>query len=180
MILKLINKSEEALSATEKRVLKHVSEKVPISKNAHEEFTEKLTYGQRVADKVASFGGSWPFIGLFALFLFLWIGGNSLYLILSHNKPIDPFPFILLNLFLSMLAAIQAPVIMMSQNRQSAHDRMDAQHDYEVNLKAEIEILSLHHKMDDLREQQLTKLMEIQRKQIELLENIIQEIKKNP
>jgi uncharacterized membrane protein len=175
MLLKIINKSEDKLTAAEQHVLKHIREKRPISRNKHQEYTDTLTFGQRIADKVASFGGSWPFIGLFVLFLVIWVGGNTLYLVLTKNKPFDPFPFILLNLFLSMLAAIQAPVIMMSQNRQAAHDRLDAQHDYEVNLKSELEIMSLHHKLDELRETQLLELIELQKRQISMLENILQE-----
>lgn len=150
MFGKIINKSEDMLTTAEQHVLKHIREKRPISRNQHQEYSDTMTFGQKVADKVAAFGGSWPFIGLFVLFLVLWVGGNLLYLLLTQKKPFDPFPFILLNLFLSMLAAIQAPVIMMSQNRQAAHDRLDAQHDYEVNLKAELEIMALHHKLDEL------------------------------
>ena len=172
IVKRLLKKGEEALGETEKHILQHLAEKEPISRNTHEEFTDKLTFGQKVADKVASFGGSWPFIGIFALFLFTWIGGNVALLFFFHKKPIDPFPYILLNLFLSMLAAIQAPVIMMSQNRQSAHDRLDAQHDYEVNLKAEIEIMALHQKLDELREKQWQDLIQLQQEQILLLNSI--------
>lgn len=170
--LKLLKKSEEALTATEKRVLERLIEQKSISRNTHQEFTEKLTFGQKVADKVASFGGSWPFIGIFALILALWIGVNVAMLMAFHKKPFDPYPFILLNLFLSMLAAIQAPVIMMSQNRHAAQDRLAAEHDYEINLKAELEIMTLHHKLDELREQQWKQLIELQKQQIDLLESL--------
>jgi len=176
----LLKKSEEALTATEKHVIQHLKDRQAISRNIQKEFTEKLTFGQRVADKVAAFGGSWPFIGIFALILVIWIGGNTVMLFTFHKKPFDPFPYILLNLFLSMLAAIQAPVIMMSQNRQSAHDRIDAQHDYEVNLKAELEIMSLHQKLDELREKQLLELIELQKKQIEILESLRKSMPEKP
>ena len=168
----LLKKSETALTETEKHVLQHLKEKEAISRNTHKDFTDDMTFGQRVADRVAAFGGSWTFIGIFTMILTLWIGGNTVMLIMFHKKPIDPFPYILLNLFLSMLAAIQAPVIMMSQNRQAVHDRLDAQHDYEVNLKAEIEIVALHQKLDELREQQLMEMLELQKQQITLLEQI--------
>lgn len=155
---KLLRKPLEMMNETEKHVLEHIREKQPISKNVHKEHTETLTFGQRIADKVASFGGSWPFIIIFGCFLVLWIGVNT-YLLINYKKTFDPYPFILLNLFLSMLAAIQAPVIMMSQNRQADHDRLDAMHDYEVNLKAELEIAQLHLKIDEMREQQLNELL---------------------
>ena len=111
-------------------------------------YPSQMTFGERLADRVATFGGSWTFIGLFLGAMVIWIVINS------RGAAVDPFPFILLNLMLSCLAALQAPVIMMSQNRQSAKDRLDAQHDYEVNLKAEMEIVALHFKMDELREKQ--------------------------
>lgn len=169
IISALLKKTEHDLNDTEKHVLQHLRNKEAISRNVHKEFTADLTFGQRLADRVASFGGSWPFIGLFAIFMLLWIGSNVVMLLFFKSKPFDPFPYILLNLFLSMLAAIQAPVIMMSQNRQAAHDRIDAQHDYEVNLKAEIEIMALHQKLDELRENKWEKLIEIQQQQIAML-----------
>jgi len=131
---------------------------------------EKLTLGQRIADKVATFGGSWKFIIIFAFILLAWISINS-YLLLK--KPFDPYPFILLNLILSCLAAIQAPVIMMSQNRQEAKDRVRAQNDYQINLKAEIEIKQLHEKIDHILIHQAKRLFEIQEIQIELMEQIM-------
>ena len=123
-----------------------------------------MTFGERLADRVATFGGSWTFIGLFLGAMVIWIVMNS-----RGAAAVDPFPYILLNLMLSCLAALQAPVIMMSQNRQAAKDRLDAQHDYEVNLKAEMEIVALHFKMDELREKQWARLMEVQNRQTELL-----------
>ena len=170
----LFNKSIDELNPTEQHVLKHIAEKEPISRDTHADFSEHLTFGQRIADKVAAFGGSWPFIGIFTAFLALWICGNTIVLVVYHHRPFDPFPYILLNLFLSMLAAIQAPVIMMSQNRQSAHDRVVATHDYEVNLKAELEIIALHQKLDELRELQWQQLLSIQKEQIDRLDVITQ------
>ena len=122
------------------------------------------TLGERVADRVAAFGGSWPFI-------FLALGAIVTWLLLNAGAttPFDPYPFILLNLVLSCLAALQAPIIMMSQNRQSAHDRRDAQHDYEVNIKAELEIVALHEKLDEMREAKWNQLIELQERQLALL-----------
>lgn len=138
------------------------------------EFEGKLTLGQRVADKVAVFGGSWKFIVTFMCILGLWIIVNSIVLIW---KPFDPYPFILLNLILSCIAAIQAPVIMMSQNRQEAKDRLRAQHDYQVNLKAELEIRHLHEKVDHLIFKQWQRLLEIQEIQTELMEELAEHIR---
>jgi uncharacterized membrane protein len=129
----------------------------------------KLTFGQRVADKIAAFGGSWTFIITFCLFLALWIVINAGVLL---RQPFDPYPFILLNLMLSFLAALQAPVIMMSQNRQEARDRRHAEGDYKINLKAELEIRHLHEKMDYLLHQHATKLMEVQQIQLDLLREL--------
>ena len=157
-----------ALTEKEKHVLQHLRDREPISRNVHAETAEQLTFGQKVADKVAAFGGSWPFIIIFLCILLSWIALNT-YLLLNHRKTFDPYPFILLNLVLSMLAALQAPVIMMSQNRQAEHDRKDAEHDYEVNLKAEFEIMALNEKMDELRTQQWEQLMQAQRDQINKL-----------
>lgn len=111
--------------------------------DTNREFDKTLTFGQRMADRVAAFGGSWAFIGIFGAILIVWIALNVT-LVSQRRHAFDPYPFILLNLVLSTLAALQAPVIMMSQNRQSAKDRLDAQHDYEINVKAEIEIEELH------------------------------------
>jgi uncharacterized membrane protein len=172
IVKRILEDGKEVLGEREKHILQHLKEKEPISRNVMDEYSDKLTFGQRVADKVASFGGSWPFIGIFALILILWIGGNIFMLLALHKKPFDPYPFILLNLFLSMLAAIQAPVIMMSQNRQSAHDRIAAEHDYEVNLKAELEIMNLHQKLDELREQKWAELVAMQTQQMEMLKSI--------
>ena len=131
------------------------------------EFRRQLTFGERVADQVARFGGSWTFLACFAAFMLAWMFVNT-----STVGPADPYPFILLNLILSCLAAVQAPVIMMSQNRQSARDRFDAQQDYQVNLRAEIQIAALHAKLDDARATDLQRLVQLQARQIEVLERI--------
>ncbi|MFN6039300.1 MAG: DUF1003 domain-containing protein, partial [Bacteroidota bacterium] len=136
------------------------------------------SWGDRMADRIASFGGSWRFVIIFLLFLFCWIIFN---LFDFAYLNFDPYPFILLNLILSSLAALQAPVIMMSQNRVEAKDRLRAEHDYQINLKAEIEIRSLHQKMDHLLMKQMQHLTEIQQLQIDLLEKIRKQLnlKKN-
>ena len=127
-------------------------------------FDQQMTFGQRAADRVAGFGGSWMFIGLFLLSLLVWMIVNT-----ELHRPFDPFPFILLNLMLSCVAALQGPVIMMSQNRQSAKDRNDAKLDYEVNVRAETDIARLHEKIDQ-RDMQIQELLEINRRQLALLE----------
>lgn len=131
---------------------------------------EILTKGQKISDKVARFGGSWAFIISFGVVLFLWIVYNSF----AASRAFDPYPFILMNLVLSCIAALQAPIIMMSQNRQEEKDRQRAENDYLVNLKAEVEVRHLHEKMDLLIGEQMTKLMEIQALQLQLLEKLSQ------
>jgi CRP/FNR family transcriptional regulator, cyclic AMP receptor protein len=132
------------LRATDEMLRTHVA------KNVNEEEEEMMTFGERIADKVAAFGGSWTFIIFFGFILLCWAALNT---ILLHDKGFDPYPYILLNLFLSMLASLQAPVIMMSQNRQSSKDRLKADLDYEVNLKAELEVAQLHNKVDKVYEE---------------------------
>ena len=134
-------------------------------------FEEQMTLGQRVADRVAQFGGSWPFISIFLLMMLVWMIVNG-----ELRRPFDPYPYILLNLCLSCLAALQAPVIMMSQNRLAQKDRLMASHDYEVNLRAEMEIQSLHARFDDLRDRDWAALVAIQQRQIELLESIVRSL----
>lgn len=141
-----------------------------LSVDATASFEERRTLGERAADRLAAFGGSWTFLGLFAVFLILWMAYN-----LESPHGWDPYPFILLNLMLSCIAAIQAPIIMMSQGRQAATDRAEARNDYEVNLKAEVQIAALHVKLDELREAQWRDLMAAQQKQIELLERMLRE-----
>ncbi len=154
------------LSAIEQAVVQSLTEHEKISRDVNREFDQQLTFGDRLADRIASFGGSWQFIILFGVILFVWIGVNT-FLLLS--RPFDPYPFILLNLILSCMASIQAPVIMMSQNRQAAKDRMQSELDYKVNLKAEIEIQHLNMKIDQLINHQWQRLLEIQRMQLEVL-----------
>lgn len=134
---------------------------------------EVMTSGQSISDKVAQFGGSWKFIIIFMIILALWIFYNS---VASNGLNFDPYPFILMNLILSTIAALQAPVIMMSQNRQEEKDRMRSENDYLINLKAEIEIRSLHQKIDLLLEEQIKTLFDSQAKQFELLEDMAEKI----
>src|SRR5436853_838651 len=166
--------SVEGLSELEHRVLHSFAKRLHISRNTNRQFDERLTFGQRLADRVASFGGSWTFILIFGGILFFWVILNS-FILIRRGDAFDPYPYILLNLFLSMLAALQAPVIMMSQNRQAAKDRLDAAHDYKVNLKAELEILGLHEKLDELRERKWADLILMQQEQIKLLTELLAE-----
>ena len=168
----------DRLGDREKHIAHHLAERTPISENVRKEFSARMTFGQRMADRVASFGGSWVFISIFVAIMVTWVILNSLILI-RLGKPFDPYPYILLNLFLSMLAAIQAPIILMSQNRQASKDRVSAEHDYEVNLKAEIEILTLHEKIDSLRERQWDELVAMQQEQLSLLSQLVGELKKS-
>jgi uncharacterized membrane protein len=165
-IRSLIETERGELSDLEKEVVESLAKNEILSMHVDQEFESKLTFGQRLSDRMASFGGSWRFIIIFACILVLWIFVNSLLLTL---KPFDPYPFILLNLILSCLAAIQAPIIMMSQNRQEAKDRLRASYDFQINLKAELEIRQLHQKLDHLLSRQWERLIEIQEVQIELL-----------
>ena len=157
------------LTQLEHEVLESLQKQETVSANADVEFDATLTLGQRLADRIADFGGSWTFIITFALVMFAWMFLNS-YLLAA--RPFDPYPYILLNLFLSGLAAIQAPVIMMSQNRQEARDRLRSVRDYQVNLKAELEIRHLHQKLDHLLSHQWERLVEIQEIQMELINEI--------
>lgn len=169
----------ETLSKREKEFLKRLLERKHIARDTNVEFANQLTLGQRLADKVASFGGSWRFIILFGSVLVAWVILNSVILARAHGS-FDPYPYILLNLFLSMLASIQAPIIMMSQNRQAIKDRLDASHDYEINLKAELEISTLQQKLDELRDKQWGELVEMQQEQIRLLTRLLDEKNVNP
>jgi uncharacterized membrane protein len=158
----LFGKTANELSAAEKRVLKLARERKTLSTNASDDFLADSTAGQRLADSIARIGGSWAFICGFLGFLVFWVVVNTIVLL---SGAFDPYPFIFLNLILSMLAAIQAPIIMMSQNRQTERDRFMAAKDYEINLKAEIEVLGLHQKIDM---QVLTEIREL-KGQIEAL-----------
>jgi len=157
------------LTHLEGAVLESIKEQEVLSKNVDAEFDSKFTVGEKIADRVADFGGSWVFIIIFMTVIFIWIVINTSLLL---SRPYDPYPFILLNLILSCLAALQAPVIMMSQNRQEAKDRLRAEHDYQVNLKAELEIRNISAKIDQLISHQWQRLLEIQRIQLEFMEDI--------
>lgn len=168
-IEKVFEAEKGELSQLESDVMRSLKEHELLTKNINAEFERKLTFGEKLSDKVAEFGGSWRFIIIFGIVLVLWITINSIALL----KHFDSFPYILLNLILSCIAAIQAPIIMMSQNRQEAKDRMRSEHDYRVNLKAELEIRHLHEKMDHLISHQWQRLLEIQQIQTEIMEEII-------
>ena len=157
------------LSVEERRVIEHLVRRSVTARSAPSTLSGGQTFGQRLADRVAAVGGSWGFIIAFSIVLVVWVLGNTMLLSGLGLRPFDPYPFIFLNLLLSMLAAIQAPVIMMSQNRQAAKDRIAAEHDYETNLKAELEIMGLHEKLDGLRTRELADLMA---QQIALLQTL--------
>jgi uncharacterized membrane protein len=165
----MLMRERRELTDLERDVLKSLKEHEIVAQNVEEEFRQNLTFGERLADHISAFGGSWTFIGLFGAVLVTWIVINASFLL---SRPFDPYPFILLNLVLSCLAAIQAPVIMMSQNRQEARDRLRSQSDYQVNLKAELEIRQLHEKLDHLISRQWTHLMEIQDIQTQIMSEL--------
>ena len=162
----------ERLTAPERRAVARVLAQRGVTRDINREFADTRTFGERAADRIAAFGGSWPFIGLAFSLLLGWVVLNSV-LLARRGAAFDPFPYILLNLILSMLAALQAPIIMMSQNRQAARDRLEAAHDYEVNLKAELEIQALHEKLDTLRERDWSALVAQQQEQIQLLQRLL-------
>jgi uncharacterized membrane protein len=158
------------LSKLDEEVVQSLKEQEVVTENLNAGLDAALTPGERIADRVAEFGGSWRFILSFGFVLLVWIAVNSTVLLM---RPFDAYPYILLNLVLSCLAALQAPIIMMSQNRQEARDRLRAEHDYRVNLKAELEIRHLHWKMDQLLTHQWRRLLEIQQIQTELMEELV-------
>jgi len=153
------------LSALDQEVIESLEQHEILSSDIEKQFT----FGERLSDRIAEFGGSWKFLITFGAVILIWIAING---IMLATRAFDPYPFILLNLVLSCLAAVQAPVIMMSQNRAEARDRLRAENDYKVNLKAELEIRHLHEKIDHLLRKQYNRLFEIQQIQIELLEEI--------
>ena len=165
----VLEEEKGEITALEQEVLDSLHKHELLSSNINEEFDLQLTVGERVADKVAEFGGSWRFIIIFGAVLVIWIATNSA---LMFFRPFDPYPFILLNLILSCLAAIQAPIIMMSQNRQEDKDRMRASNDYQVNLKAELEVRLLNAKVDQLLSHQWQRLLEIQQIQMDLMQEM--------
>jgi uncharacterized membrane protein len=154
---KLFGTALAKLGAEERRVLEKIAARGPVSRDVTGVTADDRTFGERLADHVATFAGSWTFIIGFFGVLLVWIVINAVWM--GNARAFDPYPFILLNLGLSMLAAVQAPLILMSQNRQAAQDRVAAKHDYEVNLKAELEILSLHDKLDQMRTQELKAIL---------------------
>jgi uncharacterized membrane protein len=166
----LLTSEKGELSALDQEVLQSLQAHDLLSSNINLEFEEKLSLGEELADKIAEFGGSWKFIISFGAILIAWIGINSAVL---FWRPFDPYPFILLNLVLSCLAALQAPVIMMSQNRQEDKDRLRSEYDYQINLKAELEIRHLHEKIDHLLSHQWERLVEIQQIQMELMTELM-------
>ena len=168
-IEQLLQEELGELTEVEKTVVKSIGRKNIFASDLRLKKDKEPTPGERLADRVAAFGGSWKFIIIFFTILSGWIILNIWWL---RNKGFDPYPFILLNLILSCIAAIQAPIIMMSQNRQEAKDRSRSEHDYKVNLKAEVEIRLLHEKIDHMLMHQNKRLLEIQKVQIELLESI--------
>jgi len=173
----LMESEKGELSQLEQEVLDSLQKQELISADVDREFDRDWTLGEKLADRIASFGGSWSFLMLFGLLLLLWILLNTLVLV---RQPLDPYPFILLNLILSCLAAIQAPIIMMSQNRQEAKDRLRARYDYQVNLKAELEIRQIHEKLDHLLSKQWERLVQIQEIQMEQLSELNQLRKRPP
>ncbi|MFC7519230.1 DUF1003 domain-containing protein [Xanthomonas populi] len=166
----LLQTELEKLPDAERAVVERFIAKRHVARDIIKQADHDRTLGERIADRVAEIGGSWSFMIGFGVVLLAWIALNSL--VLTHG--FDPYPYILLNLCLSCLAAIQAPVIMMSQNRQAAVDRLRAQNDYEVNIKSELEILQVHEKLNQLREQDWAALVEQQNYQIALLQQLIE------
>jgi len=171
----ILSEEKGTLSDFEKEVLDSIIDRDILSRDIDASYATKATWGERLSDKIAKFGGSWPFIMIFLGFIVIWMAINTMIL---ATRGFDPFPYILLNLVLSCVAAIQAPVIMMSQNRQENKDRIRSMHDYQVNLKAEVEIRRLHDKMDHLLKQQGMRMLEIQEIQLEMMEEISKNIKK--
>jgi len=168
-IQSLLSREKGELTELDKEVVDSLRSHDLLSSNVNDELADDLTFGEKLADRIATFGGSWSFLICFSIFLAIWIGINSVVL---WWRPVDPYPYILLNLLLSCLASVQAPLILMSQNRQESRDRLRAQNDYQVNLKAELEIRHLHEKMDHLLSHQWERLVEIQEVQIELLSEL--------
>lgn len=168
----LLESGFDRLSDRERRVITLVAKRNHVTQNVNRAFEERRTVGDRLADRVAGFGGSWTFITLFLAVLVAWVLLNSA--ILVQGGAFDPYPYIFLNLILSMLAALQAPIIMMSQNRQAAKDRLAAGLDYEINLKAELEIMELHVKLDEIRARHLEELLRAQQEQLRLLTKLLE------
>lgn len=172
----LLNSEKEQLLKLQNIVKQTIDEEKLMVDNLLHQPEEVITKGQKISDKVASFGGSWKFIILFSVILFLWILFNTLAI---KSLEFDPYPFILMNLVLSCIAALQAPIIMMSQNRQEEKDRKRSENDYLINLKAELELRSLHQKVDLLLEEQIQMLIKSQAEQMEILKKLQKKLDKN-
>lgn len=168
----ILEEEKGKLSHVEKQVVRSMKKHEILAENINQQFEKELTIGEKVSDKVAAFGGSWKFIITFISIMMVWIIINAFILI---KRPFDPYPFILLNLILSCLAALQAPIIMMSQNRQEDKDRMRSENDYKTNLKAELEIRHLNEKMDHLLSYQWQRLLEIQQLQLDMIEDLAEQ-----
>lgn len=168
-VTKMLTAERGELTRLEREVIESLTRQDTVSADVETAFTGQRTFGERMSDALASFGGSWTFIGLFLLFMLFWMMVN----VLAAARGFDPYPFILLNLVLSCLAAIQAPIIMMSQKRQEAKDRLRSENDYRVNLKAELEIRHLHEKVDHILNRQWDRLAEIQEIQLEMMEDAL-------
>lgn len=166
----MIVKDRGEVTELDKSVIESISRHETLSSDFYSDYEDNLSFGERLSDRVSEFGGSWPFIITFAVVLVAWMAFNSFMLFIAER--FDPYPYILLNLVLSCLAAVQAPVIIMSQRRQEAKDRLRAENDYRVNLKAELEVRHLHEKLDHLLVRQWERLAEIQQVQLELMEDL--------
>lgn len=169
-IEKLLTLDKGELTGLDEQVVKSLKDHEIIAVNINSKFQKQLTIGEKISDQIAQFGGSWTFILTFLAIILVWMTIN---VVGVFKQPFDPYPFILLNLFLSCLAAFQAPIIMMSQNRQSEKDRLRADDDYRTNLKAELEIRHIHAKLDQFTKKQWDRLMEIQQIQIDLQEDLL-------
>ncbi|MBC6368532.1 DUF1003 domain-containing protein [Algoriphagus sp. AK58] len=173
-LTRMMEEEKGELARIDQQVMMAIRDNSILSEKIQDEIEPELTLGEKMADHIASFGGSWTFILIFFTFLIIWMITNAYLLV---NQPFDPYPFILLNLILSCLAAIQAPIIMMSQNRQEAKDRIRSEHDYKIDLKAELEIKILSEKIDHLLVHQNRKLLEIQEVQVDYMEDLLKQIK---
>jgi uncharacterized membrane protein len=169
----VLEKEKDELAFLEEHVTQSMKDHALLPKNINIEFERQLTFGERLSDKFADFAGSWTFIIIFTGIMFVWIIINAFVFVI---RPFDPYPFIFLNLVLSALAAIQAPIIIMSQNRQETRDRLYAEHDYQVNMNTEMEIHQLHKKIDHLLINQGQRLLQIQKIQVELMEDLVRKI----
>ncbi len=167
-VSELLGQERGELTKLEQEVVQSLADHETLAENIEAEWVGQRTFGERLSDHLASFGGSWTFIIIFFVVLVIWMGFNA---VIIEQERFDPYPYILLNLVLSCLAAIQAPIIMMSQKRQEAKDRLRSENDYRVNLKAELEIRHLHEKIDHILTRQWERLAEIQQIQLELMQD---------